>query len=179
MSESSLKMKVGEHEFAAEGSEDFVEKHLAKFEAMIASLPAKTPDIMLHDIVDDPSASDSSSSSSSSLPAPKSDLMKIFRVDGRVISVVAKPANESDAALLILLGQKELRGNEASTGSEVKDGLELSGYKPLRIDRTMDSFVAEGLVLINGKHRGKKYRLSNPGLVKAQGLADELQRKLP
>lgn len=177
MSETRLKLKVGEHEFDAEGSAEFVEKQLAKFEELIASLPAKTPDIMLHDIVDDPSASDSSSSPS--LPSPKSDLMKIFRVDGRVISVVAKPANENDAALLILLGQKELRGNEASTGSEVKDGLEQSGYKPLRVDRTMDGFVAEGLVLINGRNRGKKYRLSNPGLVKAQALADELQRKLP
>jgi len=177
VSETRLKMKVAEHEFEAEGSADFVEKQLAKFELLIASLPAKTPDIVLHDIIDDPSASDASATSN--LPSPKSDLMKIFRVDGRVISLVAKPANENDAALLILLGQKELRGIEASTGSEVKKGLDLSGYAPFRVDRMMDGFVAEGLVLINGKNRGRRYRLSNPGLVKAQGLADELQRKLP
>lgn len=172
MSESSLKMKVGEHEFAAEGSADFVEKQLAKFETLIASLPAKTPDIVLHDLVPDPAAP-------SFLPSPSSEIMKIFEKDGRVVSLTAKPSSESEAALLILLGQKALRENEFATGGEIKEGLEQSGYKPLRVDRMMDGFVSEGLVMINGKNRGKKYRLSNPGLAKAQGLADELQRKLP
>jgi hypothetical protein len=176
VSEANLKMKVGEHEFSAEGSEDFVEKQLAKFEALIANLPAKTPDIVFHDIVSDPTAS---GSLSPALPSPKSDLTKIFRVDGRIISLVAMPNSENDAALLVMLGQKALRDNEASTGSEVKQGLELSGYAPFRVDRMMDGFVAEGLVLINGKNRGKRYRLSNPGLVRAQALADELQRKMP
>jgi hypothetical protein len=172
VSETRLKMKIGEHEFDAEGPVDVVAKQLADFKELIASLPSKTPDIVLHDIVPDPTAS-------SFLPSPASEIMKIFQIDGRVVSLTAKPSNESEAALLILFGQKALRENEFSTGSEVKDGLEQSGYKPLRVDRMMDGFVAEGLVLINGKNRGKKYRLSNPGLAKAQALADELQRKLP
>ncbi len=172
MSESRLKVKIGDHEFEATGPTDEVAKQFADFKELIATLPAKTPDIVLHDIVPDPTAS-------SFLPSPASEIMKIFKVDDRVVSLTAKPSNENDAALLILLGQKALRKNEASTGGEVKDGLEQSGYKPLRVDRMMDGFVAEGLVLINGKNRGKKYRLSNPGLAKAQALADELQRKLP
>ena len=174
MSEYRLKIKVGGHEFEAEGPADVVAKQFADFKELVANLPPATPDIVLHDIVDAPTATPSSSS----LPSPKSDIMKIFRVDGRVISVVAKPASESDAALLLLLGQKELRANEASTGSEVKDGLEQSGYKPERIDRLMDGLFADGLILISGAHRGKKYRLSNPGLVKAQAIADDLQRKM-
>jgi hypothetical protein len=173
MSEYRLKIKIGDHEFEAEGPADAVAKQFADFKELIASLPAKSPDIVFHDIVPDPTAT------TTRLPSPASDLTKIFKVDGRVISLVAKPSSESDAALLVLLGQKALRENEASTGSEVKEGLELSGYAPFRVDRMMDGFVAEGLVLINGKNRGKRYRLSNPGLVKAQALADELQRKMP
>jgi hypothetical protein len=181
VSEYRLKIKVGDHEFEAEGPADSVAKQFADFKEMIASLPAKTPDIVFHDIVDDPFGPSASSSNpaASRLPSPKSELVKIFKVDGRVISIVAKPASENDAVLLIMLGQKELRGNEAPTGSEVKDGLEQSGYKPLRVDRMMDSLFADGLILISGKNRGKKYRLSNPGLVKAQALADDLQRKMP
>jgi hypothetical protein len=172
MSETRLKMKIGDHEFDAEGPVEVVEKQFADFKELIASLPAKTPDIVLHDIVPDPN-------STSLLPSASSEMMKIFAVNGRIVSLTAKPANEVDAALLLLLGQKQLRAVEACTGSEIKDGLKQSGYKPLRVDRMMDGFVAEGLVMINGRNRGKKYRLSNPGLVKAQALADELQRKLP
>lgn len=172
MSLTRLKMKIGEHEFDAEGPVDVVAKQLADFKELIANLPAKTPEIVLHDIVPDPTAS-------SFLPSAASEVMKIFAVNGRIVSLTAKPASESDAALLLLLGQKQLRAIEASTGSEIKEGLEQSGYKPLRVDRMMDAFVAEGLVLINGKNRGKRYRLSNPGLAKAQGLADDLKRKLP
>jgi hypothetical protein len=173
MSEYRLRIKVGDHEFEAEGPADAVAKQFSDFKELIAILPSKSPDIVLHDIVPDPTRT------ASSLPGPASNLTKIFRVDGRIVSLVAKPNSESDAGLLVLLGQKALRENEASTGSEVKDGLEESGYNALRVDRMMDGFVAEGLVLINGKNRGKRYRLSNPGLVKAQALADELQGRMP
>jgi hypothetical protein len=171
VSEYRIKIKIGNHEFEAEGPSDVVAKQFADFKELIATLPPKAPDVP-HDIAPDPTAS-------SLLPSAASEIMKIFKVDDRVVSLTAKPSNENEAALLILLGQKALRKNEASTGSEVKDGLEQSGYKPLRVDRMMDGFVAEGLVLTNGKNRGKKYRLSNPGLAKAQTLADELQRRLP
>ena len=172
MSEYRLKVKIGGHEFDSEGPVDLVTRDFAEFKELIASLPAKTPDIVPHDLVPDPTAP-------SFLPSPASEIMKIFQIGGRVVSLTAKPSSESEAALLILLGQKALRENEFATGSEIKEGLEQSGYKPLRVDRMMDGFVAEGLVMISGKNRGKKYRLSNPGLAKAQALADELQRKLP
>jgi hypothetical protein len=172
VSEYRLKIKIGNHEFEAEGPAETVAKQFADFKDLIANLPSKLPEMVPHDIVPDPTAP-------SFLPSPASEIMKIFQIDGRVVSLTAKPSSESEAALLILLGQKALRENEFATGSEIKEGLEQSGYKPLRVDRMMDGFVAEGLVMINGKNRGKKYRLSNPGLAKAQALADDLQRKLP
>ncbi len=176
MSEYRLKIKVGTHEFEAEGPAEAVAQQFADFKELIANLPVTAdapPAIALSGTPPAPQAADTA------LPSPKSDLTKVFRIEGRIISLTALPNAEHDAALLILLGQKELRGNEAATGGELMDGLTQSGYKPSRIDRLMDRFVADKLVMINGRNRGRKYRLSNPGLAKAQAIADELMRNLP
>jgi len=176
MSEYRLKIKIGNHEFEAEGPADAVAKQFSDFKEIISKITDQpttpTPSVLPDTTVPSPSGGNS-------LPPPKSSLNKIFRMEGRVISLTALPSNANDAALLVMLGQKELRDNEATTGSEVKDGLEHSGYKPGRIDRTMEGFIAEGLVLTMGRNRGRKYRLTNQGLAKAQAIADELQRKVP
>ncbi|MGA2988046.1 MAG: hypothetical protein ABSB39_22050 [Candidatus Sulfotelmatobacter sp.] len=178
MSEYRLKIKIGNHEFEAEGPADAVAKQFSDFKEIISKIP-DVPVVVATPTA--PALSDAAPgpAGNNPLPPPASALNKIFRVEGRVISMTALPGSENDAALLIMLGQKELRDNDAATGSEIKDGLELSGYKPGRIDRTMERFVADGLVLTMGKNRGRKYRLTNQGLVKAQAIADELQRKVP
>jgi hypothetical protein len=175
MSEYRLKIKIGNHEFEAEGPADAVARQFADFKGLIAKLPDTNA---AHPTPAGPPPSPQGTDIS--LPSPKSNLTKIFRVDGRVISLTASPVNgEREAALLLLLGQKELRSNDAATGGELLDGLVVSGYKLDRVDRMMDAFVADGLVMVNGRKRGKRYRLSNPGLAKAQAIADELMRKLP
>ena len=179
MSEYRLKIKIGNHEFEAEGPADAVAKQFSDFKEIISKIPdvpiavaAPAPPLLSDTTTPGPSGNNP-------LPPPVSALNKIFRVEGRVISLTALPSGENEAALLVMLGQKVLRDNDAATGSEVKDGLELSGYKPGRIDRTMERFVADGLVLTMGRNRGRKYRLTNQGLAKAQAIADELQRKVP
>jgi len=181
MSEYRLKIKIGSHEFEAEGPADAVAKQFSDFKEIISKIPdlpvATTAPTA--PALSNTTAASGPSPSAPTLPPPVSALNKIFRVGGRVISLTALPGSDNDAALLIMLGQKELRDNDAATGSEVKDGLELSGYKTGRIDRTMDRFVTDGLVLTMGRNRGRKYRLTNQGLAKAQAIADELQRKVP
>jgi hypothetical protein len=41
------------------------------------------------------------------------------RTEDRVVSLTARPATIEDAALLILLGQRVSRGNDAVTGGEI------------------------------------------------------------
>lgn len=168
MSEYRLKIKIGEHEFEADGPAEAVTKQFADFKELVAAQPPRAPDIVLHDIVPNPT----------SLPNPEY-MTKLFRSEGRTISLTANPANERDAVLLILLGQKETRENETVTGGDIKEGLALSGFRPPRVDRILERLSADGLILISGSNRGKKYRLSNPGLVKAQALASELQGMMP
>lgn len=90
-------------------------------------------------------------------------------------SAGANPQNANEAALLILLGQKIYRSNEASTGSEVVDGLEQSGYTVDRVDRLFDDFITDGLVIKFGIRRSIRYRLTNQGIPRAEAIAQQVQ----
>jgi hypothetical protein len=158
-----LKLKVGEHEFEAEGPTDAVQRQFEDWKELIASLPRQTNDTPAAN------ANQENSEKPSETALPSMD--KIFRADGRVISLTAPPNSIPEAALLVLLGQRHYRTNEQVTGSEVMDGLQQSGFKMARVDRMMDALANEGLVIRSGQHRGTRYRLSNTGLTRAQQIA--------
>jgi hypothetical protein len=172
MGEYRLKIKIGAHEFEAEGPADAVAKQFKDFKELIASLPETSAPAI-------PNGIPPASVAVNSLPAPVSALDKIFKAEGRVVSLTALPATVADAALLLLLGQREYRKNEASTSSEISDGLSQSGYTPGRIDRIMEDFVGDGWVIKTGVRRGTRYRLTNQGLLKAQKLAGEVLSTVP
>ncbi len=167
--EHKLKVKVGEHEFDASGEVEIVQAQFDEFKELIrlvASAPQAKP-----------------------LPAPPANqptdalphmpLEKILKVDGRVVSLTAKCDSIDEAVLLILLGQKESRNNQEVTGAEIMDGLEVSGYKLPRVDRTMDKLSSDGSVIVVGLHRARRYRLSNSGLAKALLIAKDVIATVP
>jgi hypothetical protein len=163
-----LKLRIGEHEFEAEGPSDIVTKQFEAFQAMIqalASAPAKQPE------------KPADGGKGGEVPAPglasEEDLGKIFQVSGRYVSLTARPERVSDAALLLLFGQKRLRGQDLVTGAELLEGLKQSGYQEDRADRVMDK-IDPTLYNKTGLRRGVKYRLTNPGVTQAQGLVSEL-----
>jgi hypothetical protein len=96
-----------------------------------------------------------------------------------VISLTVPPNSETDAVLLILYGQRRYRNNENPTGSEIVDGMSQSGYRSVRVDRILAELFEEGAIIITGAHRGKRYRLTNQGLTRTEGLAREALAKLP
>jgi len=89
------------------------------------------------------------------------------------------PKSAADAALLIMLGQKDLRNNVSVTGQEIGDGLDQSGLPVPRVDRVMDKALEEAFVLKTGIKRGTRYRLTNQGLSKALNIAKDLIASLP
>lgn len=111
--------------------------------------------------------------------APKLVFDKMFRVDGRVISLTALPANVLDAILLTMFGQKLYRNNDSITGAEIKDGLEQSGYRLERIDRLTDKLTAEGLVIKIGLGKASRYRLTNQGMQRAQTAGEKVLETIP
>lgn len=167
MTDYRLKIKIGEHEFEAEGPTEAVQSQFQAFKELVASLPA-------HKL-------ETTEPKNQELPAQNAPLNvdRIFRADGRIVSLTAPPASETDAVLLVLYGQRHYRNNENATGSEIVDGMEQSGYRTPRIDRILASLADEGAVIITGSHRGKKYRLTNQGHVRAEGIVRETLARLP
>jgi len=158
-----IKVKIGEHEFEAEGPADIVQSQFETFKQLIAS-----QDQRINAAEKAPTKPGSGASPSRHFD---SQLDQICQVSGRVVSLTVKPNAEATAALLIMLGQKIFRDNETVTASEIKDGLEQSGYRPKRIDRIMQPMADEGSVIRLGQRKGTRYRFTNQGIAKAKELA--------
>jgi hypothetical protein len=166
---SRIKIKIGIHEFEAEGPTELVQSQFESFKELIASQPKP--------IVNPPSTEQKINSADGDESKSKYD--KIFKIEARIVSLTASPQTVSDAALLIMLGQKQYRSNDTVTGQEVGDGLDHSGVVVSRVDRVMDSFILEGSVMKIGQGRATRYRLTNTGLNKAIAIADQLVATLP
>ena len=172
MTDYRLKVKVGGHEFDAEGSEEAVKSQFEAFKDLILNLPKNKLETT-------ESVEPAVQSSQNTASVTTTSLDRIFRAEGRVISLTAPPTSETDAVLLVLFGQRFYRNNENPTGSEIIDGLEQSGYRTPRIDRILRSLADEGAVIITGAHRGKRYRLTNQGHTRAEGVVKDTLARLP
>jgi hypothetical protein len=173
METSRIKIKIGSHEFEAEGPSDIVKEQFESFKELIRSSPAITPQTQIREIEQN-SKNDKDTNGSSHV-----SLERIMHVGGRVVSLTALPPTAEDSALLIMLGHKDLRNNLSVTGQEIGDGLAQSGRPVARVDRIMESAIAEASVLKTGVKRATRYRLTNQGLAKALGLARDLLANLP
>lgn len=169
---SKLHIKIGDHEFSAEGPSDIVQAQFAAFKELISTIPlqpAVPPQAPPPAPVPEPKEESSGNGS-----FPHIRLEKIMKVEGRVVSLTAKCDSTEEAVMLVLLGQKEFRNNDSVTGSEVMDGLKLSGYILERVDKTLDKLAREGAVMTIGVHRARRYRMTNQGHKRALGIAQEL-----
>src|SRR6266568_8894677 len=168
METTRIKMKIDGHELDAEGPPDVVQAQFEAFRELV-SLPAnKTTPSLLERQVQVPVFKENNGD------FPHIPTEKILHLSGRVVSLTAIPKSATDAALLIMLGQKDLRDNVSVTGQEIGDGLAQSGREVPRVDRIMDQALKDQHVLKTGVKRGTRYRLTNLGLSKALGIAKEL-----
>jgi hypothetical protein len=170
-----LKLKIGQYEFEAEGDPQVVHEQFQAFKELIAMQPAQPQVVPIP-----PPEPYTYITMPPTLPAPSQpdapvtglDFDRISRRDDRVVSLTIRPSTTADAILLILLGQKLLRGNDAVTGGEVISGLEATGGISIqRPDRVLEKLARDGDVIAFGEGRGKKYRLTNTGLNKARQMA--------
>lgn len=173
MDSTKIRMKIGDHEFEAEGPPEAVQAQFEVFRELIRNAaiasPQSQPPNNIQDAVDKAVAN----------KVAHVTLEKIMRITGRVISLTAIPPSVEDAALLIMLGHKDFRDNENVTGQEIGDGLAQSGRPVPRTDRIMDRPIASSLVLKSGVKRSTRYRLTNTGHQRALDVARELIASLP
>ena len=170
MADYRLKIKIGDHEFDAEGPVEVVQAQFEAFKELVSSAPAK---------VKTPSPDAEENANQTNGNSNQLNLDKIMRADGRIVSLTIGVDKVHDAILLVLLGQRRFRSNDTVTGAEVLDGLRESGRPMDRADRILLSLHAEGLLMAVGQHRGRRYRLTNTGIARAQELARNLISLVP
>lgn len=164
-----LRVKIGPYEMEAEGPRDFVEKHYGSFSERIPTTNA---------LATVPAAPSGATGIAPEFAA-ESPLAPIFHQDpnGRMLSLTARPSGDSselDGLLLILLGHKEIRGEELVSSDELLFGLKQSGYTIERADRVAIRGESQGLLTRTGVRRGTRYRLTVPGIARAKKTAEEL-----
>jgi hypothetical protein len=175
MTDYRLKIKIGEHEFEAEGPADIVQAQFDIFKELVSRAPIKaTPEKPEQKIPDTGGQANGNGTNTNQL-----DLEKIMRADGRVVSLTVRAGSGTDAVLLLLLGQRQFRSNDSVTGSELAAGLRESGHGALRGDYLTDRLARDGAVITIGEHRGRKYRLTNTGVARAQEIARNLIALVP
>jgi len=173
MESSKIRIKIGEHEFEAEGPPESVQAQFEAFRDLISLVAARPPQ-QISGGEQETNVSNVVNGHPNHVP-----LEKILRASGRIVSLTAIPTSTEDAALLIMLGHKDLRNSESVTGQEIGDGLAQSGRPILRTDRIMEKPIASAYVLKSGFKRSTRYRLSNVGHQKALAVARELIAALP
>jgi hypothetical protein len=183
MDTNKLRMKIGAHEFEAEGEPDIVNQKFEEFKKLIADYDATKqnhtpPDSRTTEIppLNLPPAT---------LPtgiAIAERLSKVVKVEAKkplVLSALPQGQNrEGDAALVLLLAYKVFRQQELVGGSALLVGMQASGYPLARVDRPLMQRLVEAtpspLVLRSGKKRGVTYRLTTPGETRAREVVEEI-----
>jgi hypothetical protein len=174
-----MRLKIGAHEFEADGPVDVVQEQAKRFMELIASLPAErwspTPAAYTEPKPAPADIPPVPPSRTISFPAIDVALDKIMRTEDRIVSLTVRPNNPDDAALLLLYGQRMLRENDSVTGGELVSGIEATGGLSIgRVDRLLEKLARDGDVIVVGERRSKRYRLTNAGLNKARQIASEL-----
>lgn len=170
MGDIKLKVRLSGDEFDGEGPEEIITQQYADFLKARTTSPPPAPaapnPLTGGQVFETPI-----------VPSEQSPIAKISRADGRLVTLTALPQGENretNAALLLLLGQRILRQSELVPADDLIGGMRQSGFGLDRADRLMSRAEADGLITKTGLRRGVRYRLTNPGIARAEALAREL-----
>ena len=164
-----MRLKVGPHEFEAEGPRDVVAAHFEAWKQLIAPRPFN----------------EGAAGPPASSPAAAGDLRDLFVADKwrHLITLRVSPTGATrlaDAALLILYGYQQCLGVDGQDvpATRLKEALAGSGHRRLRIDRTLAGYVAARLLKKTGHRKGTAYELTPEGVQRAEKLAHALRPTL-
>jgi hypothetical protein len=170
-----LRVKIGAHEFEAEGPRQIVATYFEAWKQLVAvhspSAGAVVPPLTRADAASGaPAASD---------PAG----CDLFAVDRQrnLLTLRVSPAGDADAALLLLYGFRQYGVDDGQQllATRLQAALAASGHRRVRLDRTLARHRAARLVKKTGRRKGSTYELTPAGAQRAETLARALQARLP
>jgi len=171
-----LRIRIGDAEFEAEGSESSVK---AQYDAFLQALAAQgaaearapaAPGSAPKDHIEQNGEPDESAGVDEALIEKAYLLGK----DG-LVSLKYLPKSdqrEADALLLILFGYTTLKQADAVLGTQLTRAARQSGISIDRVDRALAKH--DTLLLKGGARKGVKYSLNNQGRVKAQEMLKQM-----
>lgn len=79
-----------------------------------------------------------------------------------------------EAALIIMAGQRAIKGQEEISAINLSKGLKLSGLKSKRIDREINAYIKENKISAFGFKRSRSYKINPKGIQDAYLKALEI-----
>jgi hypothetical protein len=160
-----IRIKMGENEFDAEGSSDSIQAQMVNFMRLMGhEVPAAAKMEEIPEESPPPPAVTA---------PPPPDIRELLHVDGTVVSLNALSGTIEKDVLVLLLGQQQLRNNNAIGGTEIMAGLRASGHHIGRSDYILNRYIRIGDIVVTGKRRRRRYRLTTDGIAKALKIAAE------
>lgn len=170
---AKLRVKIGPHEFEAEGPHHVVATHFETWKQLIAARP-------LSEGATAPPRAAAGTPAAGDLAG-----RDIFAADSarQLITLQVSPGGKTpyaDAALLILYGYRQSfdQDGRGMLATRLKAAMAASGHGRARVDRTLARHLAARLVRRTGRRKGSTYELTPTGYQRAEGMARALRATL-
>ncbi len=158
-----IKIEIGDRKFEADGPVEIVQVQANAFMKFAAGMNAET---LAAEVAQE-------------RKEPTTELDKVMRVTGTTVCLSVRSRSASEALLVMLLGQSQLRKNDLVSGTDLIRGLRASGHRMPRADYLLNNHARNKYITVNGKHRGRRYQLTESGMLRAQQIAQQLVASLP
>ena len=158
-----IKVKIGDAEFEAEGPTELVKQQYSAFLEAISKVSQGAP------------ASQTPLRNPPPGDANPDDLALVFQQGKEGVSLLRTPKTDqpkADALIVLLYGFLKLQDERAVGATTLLKAAVASGLGLDRIDRTIEARSA--WVHATGNRKGKRYTLTNPGIVEAKRMVNAL-----
>lgn len=158
-----IKVKIGEAEFEAEGPVELVKQ---QYSAFLDAVSKHSSPMVPIGTTGNPSAH---------RDATPEELSLVFKQEKDSISLLRTPKTDNpkaDALIVLLYGFLKLQDQRAVGAPTLVKAAVASGLGLDRLDRTFDA--RSSWIHATGQRKGKRYTLTNPGIVEARKMVDAL-----
>lgn len=185
MDTAKLRVKIGLHEFEAEGPSEQVSQQFEDWKTLISDLAAtQAPLKPIHNNITVTPASLALTSQNPVLSViDQAQLGSIYTIDEKrdLILLRVLPTGEDRhraAVLLIIYGYLRQAQMDEVPVTKLMASLVSSGSAPDRVDRAATPSVNDGLLVKSGSGKGGKYRLTNKGITRTEEMVAGLLQQL-
>jgi hypothetical protein len=178
METAKIRVKIGPHEFEAEGPASQVAEQFEAWKALIASVSAPAKALELTG-----TAGGTLTATGTISTIGQADLAHLYNLDEKrdLVTLRILPTGEDrhrEAVLLTLYGYLRLKQMDEVVVTKLKASLEAAGSAPDRVDRAAIPSQREGYIVKGGSGKGGKYRLTNKGIGKTEEMIHKLLQQL-